>query len=93
MRRFWPHKPQSITQTRIAPNPVVDQINISFESAEKQSVRMSIVNLTGQTVRTIEVNAEKGANAFSIPAADLVSGVYYLQMQGKKGLQTVKLIK
>lgn len=75
-----------ISKMKIYPNPVGDQLNI--QSAEKiQEVK--IFNLTGQMVSTSKANS----NSTSINVSTLKEGIYLVQIQTEKGVQTSKLAK
>lgn len=86
-------EPTTLSAARIAPNPVTDRINLAFESKTAQDVQVSVMNATGKVVRTATTSAVTGWNALQIPASDLSAGFYYVQIQGGKSMQTVKLVK
>jgi PKD repeat protein len=86
-------EPETLLAARIAPNPVTDRINLAFESKIAQDVQVNVINAAGKVIRTATTTAQSGWNALQIPAADLATGFYYLQIQGGKSTQTIKLVK
>ncbi len=79
---------QDINRAKISyyPNPVVDQLTISYDSKIKG---IEIYNASGQVVKTAIINAEKGA----IDMKNLPVGSYILKVNSEKDSQTVKIIK
>jgi len=59
------------------PNPFNPETSIMFDMVEAGNVRLSVVNLLGQSVATlVNGNMEAGRHTINFTAADLPSGVY-----------------
>jgi hypothetical protein len=69
---------------KIYPNPVQSQLTISTDN-EIESV--SIIDLTGKTIRTISNSANV------IDVSDLQTGIYFVQIKSNNKLITKKIIK
>lgn len=59
----------------LAPNPVNDQLNISFPRALQDSVDIKIINILGQ-----KVYETKAQGDLTISAADLSAGIYLINL-------------
>lgn len=64
------------------PNPVGDKIFIKIHTLSEGKLSYSIVNSTGVTVGSADVQMNGGEQTLSIPAANLKSGIYYLRIRG-----------
>jgi hypothetical protein len=72
------------------PNPVQDQINITFSEQAAGEVNLILFNSLGEIIwkRSKEAGLE-----YSIPFTDYPAGLYYLKAECNKEIQTRKLIK
>lgn len=80
----------SLPGLNIYPNPAKGLINVYFEKDTKGTLNM--YSYTGQLVKTLKVNARKG-QTLQLATGDLVTGVYFLQLQTNNNTQTIKFIK
>lgn len=69
------------------PNPVTTSLNLYNTS---DVTRIEVYNVTGQLVRTVQLDA---AQEVSIDVADLRVGVYIVNVYNDKGVQTAKFVK
>lgn len=76
----------SKAQLKVYPNPVVDILNI--ESADKVK-SVQVFDLTGKSVSSHMLNAVKS----QINLSKLTSGVYVVNIETEKGIQSVKIVK
>lgn len=66
----------------ISPNPVSEEAMIAFTLQEQTQTELSIVNIYGQTVKTIIQGVMfPGVYSRIIPASDLPSGTYFLHLK------------
>ena len=74
----------------VYPNPVQDQVNISYDAEANSSAVICIYSLTGTLIRNERVNITEGKNVLSLNLSNLVSGGYivYLNDHGKKASTT-----
>lgn len=63
------------------PNPITSRTNykatLPFTSSSKQDVRLVIVDVLGNVVKTMTAEALSGKNSFVLDASDLSSGTYH----------------
>jgi phosphatidylserine/phosphatidylglycerophosphate/cardiolipin synthase-like enzyme len=71
---------ESADDFKVYPNPVKDQLNISFFSTQKQPVSISIINMQGRTVLKRSMTSENGVNNQNINDLSFSSGVYSIQL-------------
>jgi hypothetical protein len=77
----------------VAPNPVVDEMNVFINVASKQIANISIIDITGKTVTQMTVALNAGNNQSSVSTEGLSKGVYTLKISGEQQLFTQKIIK
>ncbi|MEI8053086.1 MAG: M1 family aminopeptidase, partial [Bacteroidota bacterium] len=71
----------------IGPNPVVDQLNITLQLAEKEEITIRIINSIGQTMTKMEKSLDKGFNNWTISNLNkLAAGTYLLQLETNSGI-------
>jgi hypothetical protein len=71
---------------RIYPNPADQMINVIYSGDGIRDIRIIIFNHLGQMVRTKEMKANKGSNAFEINVEDLTNGLYFIKLQSGNDL-------
>ena len=86
---------KNISSTKIYPNPVVQNANISFELNSSSLVNISIYNLNGSLVKTLynNVRMSKGINNSQINAAELSLGTYLVVVNTGEEQEVIKFIK
>jgi photosystem II stability/assembly factor-like uncharacterized protein len=86
---------KNISSTKIYPNPVVQNANISFELNSSSPVNISIYNLNGSLVKTLynNVRMNKGNNSSQINASELSMGTYLVVVEAGEEQEVVKFIK
>ena len=68
------------------PNPVIDELTVSAKSEIKQ---LSIVNMLGQTVRTVTPNSRD----YKLNLTDLTSGIYFVKATVNNTEGTFRIVK
>jgi hypothetical protein len=84
-----------ISLTRIFPNPVSDNLNISFYSGISSPASIKIIDITGKVSYNQSGTFETGLNEIRIPVKDLPDGVHLLiiQTMGNHLPVTAKFVK
>ncbi len=77
----------------VMPNPFSESINILINSKSFESLKFTLLDITGNTVREIKKNIIPGENYITIDSGDLLPGYYTLSINGKSILKTIRLIK
>jgi hypothetical protein len=79
---------------KVAPNPVSEDLNLSFESNEEFNAQIVISDLSGRQITSENVFILRGPNFLKIPMSNLYSGIYIVQMrQANRLLFTEKIVK
>lgn len=79
---------------KLFPNPVVDQLNISFDMPYNESVKIDIYNIQGQLIQRVEKTAfPEGHNTYNVNVSQLPHGQYILHMKGKSFSKTSTFVK
>ena len=75
------------------PNPVIDQLQISYKMAQTGIVQLKIVDLQGKVIYSQILNSQNGTNHATISVAQLPVGLYIFLMQSETKLETKKFYK
>lgn len=76
----------------IYPNPNNGSFTFSFNNKEKQTLLVNIKDVRGRSILTKSINSEIGTDNFSIQCPVLSAGLYFLEIQGKKGKDVLKFV-
>jgi endonuclease I len=87
------NKLTGLSNVYVAPNPVVDEMNVFVNVVTKQTANLSIIDITGKEVMQITMALNAGNNQTSIATQGLSKGVYTLKITGDQQLFTQKIIK
>lgn len=63
------------------PSPAIDHTFLNYESPKAQQASLTIVDVTGAEIRTIQTHLEGGPNQIRIDLDGLVSGQYYVRLR------------
>jgi hypothetical protein len=74
----------------VFPNPAKDNINLNLQHFSGEVYAVSLVNLHGQKIKTIENLA--GKNKISLATNGIAAGFYYLQIETNTGLVNKKVV-
>jgi Secretion system C-terminal sorting domain len=79
---------------KVAPNPVSERLNISFESNETFDAQIVISDLTGRQMSVQNAATLRGPNNIDVDMSSLHSGIYFVQLrQFNRLLFTEKVVK
>jgi hypothetical protein len=86
------HKPGSIYT---APNPFTSNFILNYRAAEKETITIRILNVSGQQILTKNVTVNAGNNPINITeAAHLAKGIYVIQVSnGSNMISSGKILK
>ena len=76
-----PQKMDGLDALQIWPNPVNDNLNLSFFTSEEAEVSASVFDMLGKVVHTHTLYAEQGFGEATIITGNLPNGVYMIQLQ------------
>ncbi|MCU0360280.1 MAG: T9SS type A sorting domain-containing protein [Bacteroidia bacterium] len=82
----------AVKNSYVFPNPAKNAATLSVDLTENTSLEISLFNIVGQEVRTIQVDAAKGLNAIELDLTGLTQGVYMVKIQSGNTSSTKKLI-
>jgi len=87
------NKMTGFSNVYVAPNPVIDEMNVYINVATKQTANISIVDITGKSVMQMNLTLNAGKNQTPVSTIGLSKGVYTLKITGEQQLFTQKIIK
>lgn len=83
----------SINDVKIFPNPVVNQLNISFNAIKNDYIEINLYNLSGQLVKSMKKSVFVGENRIEMNTIDVTTGEYYLSIiDSKNNIHTNKIL-
>lgn len=82
---------KSMNKLTIYPNPTNDIATVSFELAKIEKINLSITNTKGQEIKQISLG-EKEKGKIDLDCSKFSSGIYFINLQTKKGILSEKLI-
>ncbi len=78
---------------KMSPNPVTNQLQVSFKTATAEATSIKIVNNLGQVVKIVNAGKISTGNVL-IPVSELASGVYSVQLlSADKVIRTQQVVK
>jgi Secretion system C-terminal sorting domain/Peptidase family M1 domain len=78
---------------KVYPNPVKDELSVSFKNDNSESVNIEIINTVGQSVFREKRDTNAGENTLVLPLLHIESGLYFLKISSDKGLAVKKFMK
>lgn len=76
------------------PNPVTTNTTFEFEMNEAQTVRVSVVDITGKEVLSVYTGAlNAGRHQLAVDASGLPAGSYFVAIAGNTAIQALPFIK
>ncbi len=80
-------------QFEVYPNPANDLVNISYQSDDKELIKVSLIDYSGKLIYIQKIQVGSGMNNYSLDVSKFAPGVYMLNIQSKNGNVQRKLIK
>ncbi|OFY27410.1 MAG: hypothetical protein A2275_10190 [Bacteroidetes bacterium RIFOXYA12_FULL_35_11] len=74
----------------VYPNPVKENVNLSFINANSSVATVKIINAAGQLIAENNYNLTKGSNLININTAGFKAGVYFIQLISENGTVVTK---
>jgi len=78
---------------KLFPNPIMDLLNIQFESANEGNVLIQIINVQGKILFQQRFTNQTGINNLSIPLESFQKGLYLCQLIHGNKLEINKFVK
>lgn len=76
----------------IFPNPASGKVYLNFEQQNKTDLKISILNMVGQEVKSLTSSTSAGSNTIGIDISGLATGIYLVNMTSEGSIHTHKLI-
>jgi CHRD domain/Secretion system C-terminal sorting domain len=79
---------------KVAPNPVSERLNVTFDSNEQFNAQLIVSDLAGRQISAQKVEILRGGNNVAINMSNINSGIYFIQLrQANRLLFTEKVVK
>ena len=80
------------TEINVYPNPATSFVNVEVISDEAQQFSAKVVDMTGKTVYTDQINHFGGSSLYKLPVNNLSKGVYFLHLNSENGSTVQKIV-
>lgn len=84
---------ERVSGLRAFPNPVSEQLTLTFEARSQEVYRISILTLDGKEVQSAAAQMQAGRNQTTFDTRMLESGMYLLRLQTGSEVRTLKFVK
>ena len=74
------------------PNPVIDNLNLQFDSQFDNKVELQIINCLGKVVLQQTLSCQNGTNRYTVSVAKFQHGIYLCILKSSKGIETNKFL-
>jgi hypothetical protein len=75
------------------PNPVTEQLQISYETMNAGIVQVAIFDVQGKVLYQQNLSSQTGTNSAIIPVSKLIKGLYMFRMKNGNRFETLKFLK
>jgi hypothetical protein len=77
--------PSTVSGVTIYPNPVNNQLNITYVSSGNEYIQLNVYSIEGQKIISNKVTSISGTNQFEINTSSLKSGIHFITIS-KNGI-------
>ena len=85
--------PEHSLMISVFPNPVISELSVSLQSEKKRKFQLLMVDMIGNKIRETSFEVSPGANTHTLDVSNLAQGVYFLQVESRGILKTVRFVK
>ncbi|MBI3233441.1 MAG: T9SS type A sorting domain-containing protein [Bacteroidetes bacterium] len=82
-----------MSEVKVWPNPFNKDLNIGFDVNEDVTMTITMMDMSGKTVSSQVVKAQKGYNTLSFNNAELPAGMYLINMIQNNEVKTIRVVK
>lgn len=83
----------AVSGVAVYPNPSSTNVNVKFDLENAADVTISLVDLTGKVIYSVQNNFVSGTNKTNINVDGLNNGIYFVRVSGENISSTVKFVK
>ena len=80
-------------KVKLYPNPVINQLQINYESTEPGKIQIEIIDMHGKVWDQLIQSSQSGTNHASISLVQLPAGLYLFSLQSSNKHKIIKFIK
>lgn len=84
---------QAVNYAFVIPNPSSNKATLQMMLTKNTELNIVIADVTGKTLSTQHINADKGENNIQLPAATLNSGMYFIKIFSNQESHSIKWIR
>jgi hypothetical protein len=77
----------------VYPNPVTDNLYLKFDKTAGEDVRIRIIGIDGNIVKTLELKSIQEKEVLNISVSDLSPGMYILSIEGSRINYKARVVK
>lgn len=76
-----------------SPNPASETVQLRYDLPTSGPLNVSLFNAAGTQVQSKKLEAVQGENVTNLEISSLPAGVYFVRLQLREGIRTVRLVK
>ena len=84
---------QPLGQIKAYPNPATSRTTLDLDLQEGGAYQLRLLNLNGQEIWNQAYDWNAGRQQIDLDLSTVPAGMLMLQVQGKQGIETLRLIK
>jgi Secretion system C-terminal sorting domain len=81
-----------LASLKLTPNPATVCAKVSYQLAQMQHIRLSLINLPGDRILLLDTTQPAGFHQELVDVKDLATGVYFVQLEVEGQVLTEKLV-
>lgn len=82
---------QGVAEAILYPNPADRNAEIRFEATQSGSVEVSVVDINGRVVNTVNTEVSTGVQSINLDVAALPAGIYMVRVRQENNVKTLRL--
>ncbi len=82
---------EGLSAVQLSPNPTANSATLQFELAQTADLAVIVTTIAGQTIYTEKATFNEGINTVNLETTNWATGMYFVRLQGKDGVKTLKL--
>lgn len=81
----------ALNELSVFPNPASDVAELSFDAPEAGAVEVTVLDMNGRAVNTINETVSAGAQSIALDVTELPAGIYMVKVQQNETVKTLRL--
>lgn len=76
----------------VYPNPATDKLNLEFDNASGQALKLTMMNSLGQSIYTNQIDADQTDGMIRMDVSEYAQGIYFIRLSDKDKSKIVRVL-